>query len=176
MVSGTLLQIIGFGFAFLMCIGLIAVLAAGDRSGRQVAIVVGLLAVGGIAIGAKGRKLIKESRDTKRYIHLIVNEGRTSIDEIAAILGRSDAPAVMGEIQELIEAGFLRGYSVDRNRRIVGKLVIADAPPRIQQNAGAPAVQTVAFTCRGCGARNEASAAGNTARCEFCDTPNTIHR
>ena len=55
-----------------------------------------------------------------RYLDLILNRNNDSINNIVSILGRQDIQLVMDEIQYIIDAGFLSGFTIDReNFRLI---------------------------------------------------------
>ncbi|MBI3817226.1 MAG: hypothetical protein HY286_00935 [Planctomycetes bacterium] len=166
--SGRILQFVGFGFAILFGIASISVARyeAGPRMGF-----VFLLFLGALFVGLKGTQLVGKAAATRRYMNLIINQKYDSVDEIAAALKNSNIMDVEREIQEIIDQGFLPGYRLDRDTRRIIKIGGGTGQPPVVSSAGAGAAMV--YTCRGCGAHNEAPR-GGVVRCDYCDTPNKV--
>lgn len=124
------------------------------------AIFCGALSFGFFSLMGQGTALIRKRKRVQHYIELIVNRGITRVDEIAVASGRSDFNKVMAEIQGLIKEGFLPGYRLDVEERLV-----------IHHGSHAHTPEEVGFTCKSCGANNMVLALGGFIRCEYCGTP-----
>ena len=124
-----------------------------------------LFLLGGIVLARKGASLSRRRALVQQYIGLIINQGHTSIEAIATILNRSDVPAVMAEIAELIADGFLPGYRIDPGARTVSGSNFNQAG-----SSQPPGPHRVAFMCHSCGANNVVLTAESFASCAYCGT------
>ena len=119
----------------------------------------------------------KATKTTRRYIELVVNQGHDSVDSIASILNRNDINKVSREIQSVIDGGFLPGFRLDPDTRMISRAVREAIPVAVAAAAAVPGAQTrqVAFTCKACGANNNLTAVeGQPVCCEYCDTAATV--
>lgn len=163
MIAGGTLIVVGWLIAifsfFVAAVGLTSSknLNGGDAGA---AVFCALVGFGGVLLARKGAALRKKRKLVQHYIALIVNQGHTSVDQIAVLSGRSDFNQVMAEIQTLINEGFLHGYRLDIDERRVFRM----AP---ESNL----TQHVGFSCKSCGANNLILATGAFTRCEYCGTP-----
>jgi hypothetical protein len=123
------------------------------------AIACAAIAAGGFALAAKGAALRRKRHRVQHYLKLIVNQGIARVDEIAIASGRADFNKVMAEIQALIHEGFLPGYRLDTEARMVIHYGSHDHRP-----------EEIGFACKSCGANNLILALGAYVRCEYCGT------
>jgi len=122
-----------------------------------------LLCAGGIVLSKKGSQILAGVKRRQVLINQIVNQGLTSMDEIASRIGKP-VGEVLYDIQEMSQGGFLPGYQIDPQ----GRRVWRPAPTRPSVGASG-AAEMVQFTCPGCGARNQVQKNGARAACEYCD-------
>lgn len=141
--------------------------------------------VGGIVVIAYSDKSRKKAVRNRQYIDIIVNQGQTSLDNIANMCN-INYDVVLKELRTLITLGVLKNAVIDEAARTI---TIQQAAPQIpQQNlqqtlsglvdsvtgaVGAQAsesAQMVACTCPGCGAK-VAIRKGTTQVCDYCDSP-----
>lgn len=138
--------------------------------------------VGGIVVIAYADKSKRRAIRNRQYIDLIVNQGQTSLDNIANMCNiRYDL--LVKELRSLVTLGVLHNAVIDEMARTITIQRVAPQIP--QQNlqqaisgfvdgmAGTQAsesVQMVACTCPGCGAKL-AIRKGTTQVCEYCDSP-----
>ncbi len=130
---------------------------------------------GGIALFVYSTKLAKRSERNKKYIELIVNQGETSLDNIAGICNTT-FETVVKELKILQKVGVLDNVVIDEvARTVVLNRNIPEQQPAPEMNfAGMfnePA-EMVTCTCPGCGAK-VAVRRGSTVNCEYCDSPIT---
>jgi len=117
-----------------------------------------LAGAGGLWVNSMGRRMKETGTGYKQYINLIVNQGQTSIDDIAAAMGRSNHLAVQ-DLQTMIQQGFFRDAELDTEKR---KIVLVRAMPSFT-----PAEQTEEIlTCKGCGANHRLFLP--SVDCEYC--------
>ena len=163
------LRVVGYVMFVTCCLGLVGLLSdlsTTDDAGSSVAAIlfVTLFAIGGIILVKKGGQVLAGVKRRQILIDQIVNQGLTSIDEIASHIGKQ-ASEVLYDIQEMAQGGFLPGYQVDAQSHRVWRP--AAAVP-VNSSASAPA-ELVQFTCTGCGARNQVHKRGQRVVCEYCD-------
>lgn len=115
----------------------------------------------------KGIKGIRLRNRVRSYLNLIVNQGKRSLDNIAADLKRSDIQKVMEEVQEVIELGFLPGMKLDQATRTIDAALSAS---RKDELATGQDNKKVSFSCKPCGANNTVSIPRRktVAECEYC--------
>ena len=174
MVAGHAMVIIGVVVVCFFGLGLIATFA--DKTAPPGTTMVCLVFLaGGLALIYKGRTSKKRASAVRRYIDLIVNQNQTSVDSIASMTGRTDIPAVTAEIHDLINSGFLRGFTLDPETRMVSRVGgAAPAASPVMVSASAQS-RAATFKCKSCGANNTAAAVVNgVAVCEYCESANSV--
>lgn len=130
---------------------------------------------GGAVLIYFGRKMQRDGLKYKKYISIVVNNGITSIDEIASAVPCTYEAAV-ADLQKMIEIGYfsyayidsgsrrlvMPGYSSDEeNTDDDGMDIVGERPSVPEQKI---------VTCSSCGARNKVTE-GRISECEYCGTP-----
>lgn len=131
-----------------------------------VAIIFGGMAYFGYRLMVKGVKGIKLRNVVRQYLDLIVNQGKRSLDNMASDLKRGDIQQVLGEVQEVIDLGFLPGMMLDRaSRTIDDTLSISRKSEFLDQGK-----VKISFSCKPCGANNTVfiQPGEAAAECEYC--------
>lgn len=133
------------------------------------------LIAGGVALYFYSTELAKRSERNKKYIELVVNQGETSIDNIAGVCNTSYDKAAK-ELRILQEVGVLENVLIDEVARTIvlnKSQPVVNEPSEIDLGGifGKPA-EMVTCTCSGCGAK-VAIPRGKTVNCEYCDSPIT---
>jgi len=116
---------------------------------------------GGIALYIIGRRTAATSERYKKYINVIINQGETSIDNIAAAVGVPYATAVE-DLQKMINRGYLTGMFINIGLRSVVMARVAE--PRAD---GLIIGQERLLVCGSCGANNK-TVVGKISECEYC--------
>lgn len=161
------LRLAGYILLINCCIALLVLIwQAHDASDVGGIVLLTLFAVGGILLLVKGSHILAGIQRRQVLINEIVNQGMTSIDEIAS---RTTKPAgeVLYDIQEMSQGGFLPGYQVDPQNRRVWRP--AAARPAAETGVPGAVPELAQFTCTGCGARNQVQKNGPRVVCEYCD-------
>jgi len=117
---------------------------------------------GGIWVNRIAKRTTITGERYKKYISLIVNQGQTSIDSIAAVVGVPYTVAVT-DLQKMISSGFFTGAFID----VVNRKIILAAVPQANPMAMAVAPQVIVAACGSCGANNRVIT-GQLAECEYC--------
>jgi len=126
---------------------------------------------GGVWTFLMARKMKVEGERYKKYISIVVNQGQTSIDNIASAVGVSYQAAAK-DLQKMIDAGYFSGAYIDVTQR---EIVLARAaPPQgsasyAQSAPSAVKVQERIVSCGSCGANNKVK--GQIGECEYCGSP-----
>lgn len=166
MASGQTLYIAGLVIGGVFALA--AIVAIGDpKSPPGAFIVLVVLAAGGFFLARKGANTKKLAAATRRYIDIVVNQKQSSVDNVASIVGNSDVQKVMRDLQDQIDAGFLKGYSIDWTTREITRHVAA-------ATNSTPSGPPVVFSCKACGAQNEVSNTNSSIKCDYCDSPHKM--
>lgn len=105
----------------------------------------------------------QNARRIDRYAELLAAHAPTTLDELAAKMGRLDVQNLVTELQTIFDSGALAAYRLDAGTRYVERVAANDP------DAAGPA-QEIAFVCPSCGATNEGVAVvGGVARCAYCE-------
>jgi len=116
---------------------------------------------GGGALNIIGRRTTATSERYKKYLDLVINQGETSIDNIAAAVGVSYA-ATVEDLQKMINSGFLTNAFIDVGSRSI--VLARVAAPRAD---GFVVGQERVLVCGSCGANNR-TIVGKISECEYC--------
>ncbi len=159
-ISGWGLYLGGLALGGLFVFILLAALSDAEFS---LSLVVALFVVGCFYLARIGYNNKNRAKATRRYVDIIVNQKQTSIDNIASIVDKTDVQQVMRELQDQINAGFLKGFAIDWSTREIKRrtLAVTNSTP-----SGPPVV----FTCKACGAQNEVSNTNGSVKCEYCES------
>lgn len=138
--------------------------------------------VGGIVVIAYADKSKRRAIRNRQYIDLIVNQGQTSLDNIANMCN-INYDLVVKELRTLITLGVLKNAVLDEMTRTITIQRVAPQIPQqnLQQTLSglvdgvvgtqaSESAQMVACTCPGCGAK-VAIRKGTTQVCDYCDSP-----
>jgi|GEM_PF-2903693 len=107
--------------------------------------------------------LFRLSNIDKRYIHAVTIANLTDVADIAKFTQRTETQ-IMNDLQKLIELKVFPYANLDRLARTFS---LRANDPHLQN---APAPQTRACVCPGCGAASVATE-GKASMCEYCGTP-----
>lgn len=159
---GGLVAVVSF---FLMFLGMVY-LSLMITSGAGYLVPMLLTGGGGIWLFRVSRNMKATGVRYKRYIDLVINQGMTSIDDIAAVVG-VDYSMALTDLQKMIDGGYFRAAYIDASRRSI--IVSAtQAAPQMAQGMQPQAHDRV-VTCNGCGANNRVMA--HVSTCEYCGSP-----
>lgn len=158
-------------FMLPMSVGMVAIIASGkfDSLGEFIKLIlasafVWLLTVGILNLFIKSFKGLKTKKIIKQYIELIINQKRTSIEDLAKIRNVSLETAIF-DIENLIKVGYFSKYKIDRQ----SMLLLTNQPPAIKNTMD---TKSVVFKCNTCGANNSVMITANqVVCCEYCDVP-----
>jgi hypothetical protein len=144
---------------------------SGGLTGNDLANAMVLIIIGAalIFMGIYTRKSAKRFLN---YLDLVVDQGYSSIDSIAASMS-STYDLTKRDLQKLMGDGYLSGSYIDDSTREImfprsNSIQYDTAINDIIVNNGPQAV-----TCKGCGANNKIIA-GTVGECEFCGSPISI--
>lgn len=156
---GQTASVVEFVFGGLLALGGIGMVAVSPLQGIAYVLFGAFL----VATGIQWRLLIK---DYRTYMTVLSNDPTGSLTTISQATNSSVA-AVKDNLKLMIRKGLAKDLVVDEqgNRviRNMGSVNAAAAPP-----VGPPvAVETVAVTCSGCGAKNEV-VRGVATQCDHC--------
>lgn len=120
--------------------------------------------------GRKGKAVVKQ---VKIYLSAIINEKNRIIDSIASDLQRGDILVVMKEIQQVIDLGFLPGFRIDYQSRIIEDTQRRDSAAKNSLNHE---LSKHAFNCKHCGANNIVyySIGTSVVECDYCGSGSKI--
>ena len=159
MKSGSLLALLSF---FLMFLGFIFfTLILTDGAGYIFPML--LFGGGGFWLFRISRRMKATGKRYRSYIELIINQGHTSIEYIAQIMGVTYRMAE-ADLQKMIERGFFQGAYIDRTKRMI---VLQPVAQQAQSGQVMPQERVVA--CKGCGANNRVLT--HVSECEYCGSP-----
>ena len=123
---------------------------------------------GGVWTFFTARRMKIAGERYKKYISIIVNQGQTSIDNIASAVGVTYELAAK-DLQKMIDLGYFAGAYIDvAQREIVLAQISSPQEPIPSATATAQAQERVA-TCGSCGANNRI--VGQIGECEYCASP-----
>lgn len=137
--------------------------------------------IGGIALIVYAEQLKKKAVRNRQYMDLIINQGQTSLDNIANMCN-INYELVVKELRTLISLGVLKNAVIDENyRTITVQKQPVQAPQQNLQGTVSNLVDSIAgavnqsseevmCVCPGCGAK-VALRKGTTQNCEYCDMP-----
>ena len=138
-----------------------------DESMEPIAAAMTMLVIlggGGVLLFFISLKMKKNGIKHTKYVRAIVNQGHTTIDNIAANVGVT-YETTLKDLYQMIEHGYFGGCYIDEaNREIVF--------PKAQAVYNA-AEQTKVISCKSCGA-NTTISIGRTNECEYCGSPMEI--
>jgi len=160
--GGKKLNLLSFG---LLAIGVILIIVGvTDDSG---VLFYGILMVlGGVYLNRKAKNMNVKSDRYKLYLSLIVNQGMTSLDSIAAGAG-VPYDQCLTELQKMIDEGYFKGSYIDRTNRLFS--LVHAQPVMPVQTATSEPIQTKIVSCPGCGSNN--TIFGSHGECEYCGSP-----
>ena len=135
-----------------------------EESMEPIAAALTMLAIlggGGVLLFFISLKMKKNGIKHTKYIRTIVNQGHTTIDNIAANAGVTYETALK-DLHQMIEHGYLGGCYIDEaNREIV--FLKTQTTYNISENRKV-------VSCKNCGANTSVSI-GRATECEYCGTP-----
>ena len=129
----------------------------------------------GIVILRIGRRFDEKGERYKQYIDLVVNQGITSVDDIASVTG-VDYKDVMTDLQKMIDEGFFPQARLDNTQRAIVfrrdevQKAMAEEPQStyVHPRYGAQQEpQEKVVTCPCCGANNKVMS-GKVSECQYC--------
>jgi len=125
---------------------------------------------GGVWTFFIARKMKADSERYKKYLAIVVNQGQSLIDNIAAAVG-FPYETVSNDLQKMIDTGYFAGAYIDISQKeiILPKTTVSNEPVSpISPNAQAPLIQIQEriVSCKGCGANNRVM--GQLGECEYC--------
>ena len=122
-----------------------------------------LTGVGGFFLRRTGKRMRDTSTKYKQYIAIVVNQGETSLDNIAGQMGLP-FDIIQQDLQKMITLGYFKNARIDHgNRQIIFAPMQMPNMPHMG-DPGAPAPRVV--ICPGCGANNRVL--GYISECEYC--------
>ena len=126
---------------------------------------------GGVAVFFVARNMKRNGEKYKKYIAIVINQGHTAIDNIAAMANVSYHMA-LEDLQRMINLGYFSNAFINHaNRTIVfGQNTTSPVThPHHGVSAAPPAehFQRIATPCTACGANNTL-AARQMGECEYC--------
>lgn len=136
---------------------------------------------GGIALIAYADKAKRRAVRNRQYIDVIVNQGQTSLDNIASICN-INYDTVVKELKSLVTLGVLKNAEINETNRTIAihKGVQQSSQTELQQAVSSVIdsvtggsqqdAKMVACVCPGCGAK-VVIPQGSTQTCEYCDSP-----
>jgi len=158
MKSGGLVAVLSF---FLMFLGFIfLMLLLSDGAGYLIPTL--LFGGGGFWLFRVSRKMKATGKRYRSYIELIINQGHTSIEYMAQMMGVTYQVAE-ADLQKMIEKGFFQRAYIDRTR----KMIVLQTAAQSQSGQVMPQERVVA--CKGCGANNRVLT--HVSECEYCGSP-----
>lgn len=169
MISGNIINIIGWISIAIAGLGLLVSLSEGIGS-DDVYMIIFFIVAGGALIFL-GREVKKSAEKFKKYIAIIVNNEETSIDNIAAAIPTSYEVAKK-DLQKMINRGYFAGaYINETSKEIIlpkeQKAYNIDTSEKVNLNTS---LEMIVVTCKGCGANNKI-AKGNVDKCQYCGSP-----
>lgn len=130
----------------------------------------------GSGVFALGVKTSRRAQRYRNYIELIINEGLTSIDNIATNMSVNYEKAIK-DLQKIIDIGYFEDTYINESQR---EIVLPKAPfeeieeiednvkqPEIKQTQVKKESEFVVINCKGCGANNKIKRY-TVGECEFC--------
>jgi hypothetical protein len=122
---------------------------------------------GGIGLISLGAAVKNFTYRLRKYLSLILDNGMTSIDDIAARINRPYRDVAV-DLQRMIDMGLFGGAYIDG---ILREIVFTEEPERHDyETADGREGKEAVVTCKGCGAVNRI-AEGSVGECEFCGSP-----
>ena len=157
--SGKLIGVVSY---ILMGMGAIYLLMTLSEDGGMLIPAI-LFGGGGIWIFIISRRMKKNAEKYRKYISIVINQGQSSIDEIAYAMGVSYEIA-MQDLQKMIDAGYFSNAYINSGRR---EIVLA-RQVLVNQTVVSPAQnRKKVVVCSGCGANNTVIE-GQVGECEYC--------
>ncbi|MDR3643816.1 MAG: hypothetical protein P4M02_01930 [Clostridia bacterium] len=169
MSAGKTISIVGW---VLLALGIVAVIAGTDDPSQAVTGRIEYLVIfvcSGLVMILLGERSKRQAKCYKKYLAMVVNQGITSIDTIAAA-----APApyekAKSDLQKMIDKGYFAGAFIDETRREIALPKNAESQAGDFAGGPQPGAVMAAVTCKSCGANNRI-ARGTTGTCEYCGSP-----
>jgi len=162
--SGRVVGIFGWVSISFALLGFLVCMSEGFQSEDIKMIIFFLLA--GVGLVILGKKIKNNARKSKKYISIVVNDGITDIDSIAAAIPTVYEDAKK-DLQKMIDDGFFEGAYINEAERQIVLPRKHQEPSYNQSNHTQQSIRMQVVTCKGCGAQNSI-AAGTVGECEFC--------
>ena len=162
--SGKVISIFGWISLAIVFLGLCVCIPRGFKSDDISTIIFFLLA--GVGLILLGKRLKNNANKFIKYISVIVNDGVTDINNIAAAIPTS-YETTKKDLQKMIDKGFFEMAYIDESSQ---KIVFPKKSQEPENDKPASSNETVKMqvvTCKGCGAQNSIPA-GTVGECEFC--------
>lgn len=135
---------------------------AGEKMAGSLPLAVALFVGGGITLLILGLRLQKKAVRYARYVAIVHAMDPISLDQVAASYPRS-YEQVCEELQEMLDAGYFKGGSLDLQNR---NLHVS----RTEQNRADAGSSPRLVQCPGCGAVRSITGSG-PVECEYCGLP-----
>lgn len=162
--SGRVVGIFGWVSISFALLGFLVCMSEGFQSEDIKMIIFFFLA--GVGLVMLGKKIRNNARKSKKYISIVVNDGITDIDSIAAAIP-TVYEDVKKDLQKMIDDGFFEGAYINEAGRQIVLPRKHQEPLYNQSNHTEQSIRMQVVTCKGCGAQNSI-AAGTVGECEFC--------
>jgi hypothetical protein len=156
----------------LTAIGALFLLSGLSASEGSVIVLALFFLAGGILLLRKAQGNKKTAAIYKKYIDIIVNNGESSIDNIAGAVGLG-YDKVAADLQKMIDIGYLKNAYINVSTREIIIPRSVPSPELVPQAAGsnaAPVAQKLVIRCPACGA-NATVVSGSVTECEYCGSP-----
>lgn len=165
-----------FAGLVLMVLGVITTIIGPEDQSQAVTVRIACFIVivgGGLAMTLLGLRSKKQADRYRKYISIIINQGITTIDSIAAAFP-VDYDLAVKDLQKMIDRGYFKGAYIDNTKRQImlpdGRQADTDNLSSQTDTIQRTAVQMRAVTCKNCGANNKI-AVGTAGECEYCGSP-----
>ena len=159
--SGKTIAIVSYGLIAMCFIYLIMAITE-DTAMLLAALLCGC---GGVVLYRLSKKMQITGERYRQYITLIVNQGITSIDNIARIVEMT-FEGVTNDLARMIDSGYFSGAYIDKSRR---EIVLAHPVQPHHARQPASQIQEKIVICKGCGANNRVIV-GQITECEYCNS------
>lgn len=137
-----------------------------DIANMNALIIMGIIL---ISIGIYTRKSAKRFLN---YLDLVVDQGYSSIDSVAASMS-TNYDVAKRDLQKLIGDGYLNGSYIDESAREIVFPMNKSITYKITVNDSLDNNEPKAVACKSCGAINKVIA-GTVGECEFCGSPISV--
>lgn len=124
--------------------------------------------IGGVLIMRFARKLKRTGEEYRKYIDVVINQERRTLEDVASQMGKNYEQTMQG-LQQMIDKGYFTGAFIDTMEHTI---VFPSRPQQreMKPDNGREEPQQKIVKCPNCGGNNVVEA-GRIHECDYCGSP-----